>query len=231
VGDVTPGLREWRLTDMEAAFELEDVRVAIARRGGEPTGYAVFRRAINRHALWSEPGRVCEVHEAVALDPPTTRALWGALTNFDLVERTLTHFWDMALDHPLLALLEDPRDAKPRLGDGEWVRVLDLPGAFGRRRYAAPVNLVLDVADALIPANAGRWHLVGGPDGATVERADGAEAELAIGIRELGGLLLGGLGVARLLDAGLVTEYRPGAARELDAAIKGFRQPGNSRGF
>ena len=49
--------------------------------------------------------------------------------------------------------------AVPKVNDNLWVRLLDLPVALAGRRYAAPVDVVLDVTDARLPANAGRWRL------------------------------------------------------------------------
>jgi len=42
-----------------------------------------------------------------------------------------------------------------------WIRLVNLPGALTSRRHASPVDVVLDVSDPLLPANAGRWWLVG----------------------------------------------------------------------
>ena len=52
--------------------------------------------------------------------------------------------------------------ASPRLTDNLWVRLLDLPVALAGRRYSAPLDVVLDVTDTRLPANAGRWRLTTG---------------------------------------------------------------------
>ena len=52
--------------------------------------------------------------------------------------------------------------AVPEVNDNLWVRLLDVPAALAGRRYAAPVDVVLDVHDARLPANAGRWRLTTG---------------------------------------------------------------------
>ena len=63
------------------------------------------------------------------------------------------------VDDPLLFQLADPRRARPRLKDALWVRIIDVPGALAGRRYSGPVDVVIEVRDDLLPANAGRWRL------------------------------------------------------------------------
>jgi Sterol carrier protein domain len=84
---------------------------------------------------------------------------------------------------------------------------------------------VIEVRDELLPANAGRWRLAtsgpaSGADGfaASCERS-GAEAELELDVTALGAAYLGGTGLGGLAGAGLVTSRRPGAVRELAAAL------------
>ncbi len=48
------------------------------------------------------------------------------------------------------------------MSDNLWVRIIDLPAALTRRAYAGPVDVVLEVTDELLPANAGRWRLRAG---------------------------------------------------------------------
>ena len=102
-----------------------------------------------------------------------------------------------------------------------WVRVLDLPAALQGRRYAAPLDVVLDVTDALLPANAGRWRVVVDADGAaTVTRTD-TEADVRLDVRELGALYLGGRSATALASAGLVT----GAPDALARVTAAFTSP------
>ncbi len=73
------------------------------------------------------------------------------------------------------------------------------------RTYAGPVDVVLEVSDPMLPANAGRWHLRSADDGsgATCERTD-AEPALRLDVRDLGALYLGGQNLSQLVAAGLV---------------------------
>jgi predicted acetyltransferase len=78
--------------------------------------------------------------------------------------------------------------------------------------------VVLEVGDALLPVNAGRWRLRGGPDGAEVARVDHAP-DLALDVRELGSAYLGGVTLGALAGAGLVREHTPGAVARASTAF------------
>ena len=217
----TPEQRASWLSDPEFFRDgAESLRIAVVSEDGTDAtarGYARFRRKDN----WQPEGPrgTVLVREAVAQDAATARALWGVLLDLDLmatVEALL-----LAPDDPLWFLLVDPRAAKPRITDNLWVRILDVPAALAARRYQASVDVVLEVTDTLLPANTGRWHVVGGPDGATATATDAA-ADLSLDVRELGSVYLGGVSLASLAGAGLVAEHRPGA---LHAAAVGFGWP------
>ncbi|WP_024288895.1 GNAT family N-acetyltransferase [Cellulomonas sp. KRMCY2] len=203
----TPELRAAHLIDIEAFRDgAESLRIAVVEDDGTPVAYALFRRK----SVWNDAGPrgVVRVSEAVAQDARAARALWGVLLDLDLMATVETSL--LAPDDPLAWLLIDPRAAETRLSDNVWVRVLDVPAALAARRYATQVDVVLEVTDTMLPANAGRWHLVGGPDAATVRRTD-APADLLLDVRDLGSAYLGGVSLAALATAGLVTELTPGA--------------------
>jgi len=183
----------------------ESLRIAIVEREGTPVGYAFFRR----HAAWEPAGPrgTVKVHEVCVDDAAAARALWGVLLDLDLM--STTEVGNLAVDDPLLTLLVDQRAAEPRWTDNLWVRVLDVPAALAARRYAAPVDVVLEVRDSMLADNAGRWHLIGGPDAAEVTPTD-APADLVLDVRELGAAYLGGVSLAGLAAGGLVTEHTPG---------------------
>ncbi len=211
----TAELRRTRLSDPEAfRGGAESLRLAVAERDGEPVGYAMFRRK----DAWEVPGPrgTVSVREVVAPDAPVARALWGVLTDLDLM--ATAEAWLLAPDDPITHLLVDLRAAEPRIVDNLWVRVLDVPAALAARRYAAPVDVVLEVTDALVPANARRWLLRGGLDGAEVTPTEDA-ADLTLDVRELGAAYLGGTGLAALATAGLVAEHRPGALARASTAF------------
>jgi predicted acetyltransferase len=196
----------------------EPQRLLIARdAAGDVRGYAFFVRKLD----WGNAGSngTTRVSEVVALDATAARALWGRLLDLDLQAKV--EIGRRPQDDPLLHLLVDSRAAAPTLLDGLWLRVVDLPAALAARRYSAELDVVLEVTDALLPANAGRWRVKGGPDAACCERTDD-EPDLALDVRDLGAAYLGGTTLPALAAAGLLTEHRPGA---LARAAAGFAWP------
>ena len=119
-------------------------------------------------------------------------------------------------------MLADRRRARPYLTDGLWVRLIDVGAALRQRRYSCPADLVIEVTDDLLPANAGRWRLQcpGPGDGGTpsCERA-GAPADIVLPVAALGAGYLGGTRLGALAAAGLVTERKDGAVARLSAAM------------
>ena len=163
------------------------------------------------------------VRELMAVDPAASAALWA-----DLLSRDLTTEFRIPrrpVDDPLLFQLADPRRTRPVLHDGLWVRIIDVPAALAGRRYSSPVDVVMEVRDEILPSNAGRWRL-------TPRRGSGAgsglaascvpatsAADLVLDMTELGAAYLGGTRLGALAGAGRVAELRPGAARQLSAAM------------
>lgn len=191
-----------------------------------PTGYALWRvtSAWDAHG----PDATVRVREVVAADPATYAALWHFLLTIDLA-RTLTANF-LALDEPIQHLVDEPRRLGSRVQDALWVRIVDLPGALAARRYAVDVDVVLDVTDAQLPGNTGRWRLVGGPDGATCTRTDDP-ADLSCTVLELGAAYLGGTTLAALGAAGRVRETRAGALAWASAAFGWYRMPNPTEVF
>ncbi|MHB1064233.1 MAG: GNAT family N-acetyltransferase [Georgenia sp.] len=222
-------LRARRLVDHPSERRgTEPLRVALVRTlTGEPRAYAIFRR----HSVWSDsraPEGVVRVREAVATDAASARALWATLTDLDLMGSVETG--PLATDDALHGLLLDHRGARARVSDDVWLRLLDVPAALVARRYQAPVDVVLELMDALVPANAGRWHLRGGPAGAAVERTD-APGDLTLDVADLAAAYLGGTSLGALGLAGRVTELRAGALAPASAAFGWPVAPANSWGF
>lgn len=177
-------------------------RILVVERDGEPVGYALFRRKSDWGVAGPE-GSV-RVTEAVAADPAVAHVLWSRLLDLDLTTEITSG--QLPLDDPLLSLLEDLRAARPVEHDNLWARIVDLPAALAGRQYQAPVDIVLEVTDRLLPDNAGRWRLSAtafGPP--AVERTE-APADLALDIREVGAAYLGGTTLIELAGAGLVHE-------------------------
>jgi predicted acetyltransferase len=79
---------------------------------------------------------------------------------------------------------------------------------------------VIEVADELMPANAGRYRLTAaGPTAeARCERTEDA-ADLSLTVTELGAAYLGGRPLAEFAATGKVTEHTPGALATATAAF------------
>jgi predicted acetyltransferase len=200
------------------------LRCVIAEDGEGPRGYALF----SVRPEWDDgiPNGMLRVRELMAVDPVAYWAVWSDLLNRDLVGEV--HAWSRPADEPLCYLLADQRRARPRLVDGLWVRLVSVPGALAVRRYSCPVDVVIEVADDLLPENAGRWRLrAPGPaaDGgsaaaepATCERTT-ATADVTLPVQALGATYLGGISLGALAAAGLVEASRPGSLTALSAAL------------
>ncbi len=135
-------------------------RCVVHEGPGGVDGYLIWRVRPD----WSPagPAGTVNIREMVAATPEAYRSLWSFAFAVDLTRNV--QIGHLAADEPLLYLLDEPRALALRASDGLWIRVLDVPAALAARRYAAPVDVVIEVTDADLPANAGRFRLVGGPD-------------------------------------------------------------------
>jgi predicted acetyltransferase len=196
------------------------LRCLLAEDASGPRGYALYAGV----DTWTGflPENVLTVRELMAADPAASAALCTDLLSRDLTtEFRLPH---RPVDDPLLYQLADPRRTRPKLNDNLWVRIVDLPRALAGRRYSCPVDVVLEVRDEILPANAGRWRLSttaeapGGGLAASCVPAS-SPADLALDVTELGAAYLGGTRLGTLAGSGLVAELRPDAPRQLSAAL------------
>jgi predicted acetyltransferase len=171
-----------------------------------PEGYVVYRIKQD----WSQgvPNNRVRVRELVATSSDALAALWRYCFDIDLV--TKIECWPRPVDDPLLYLLAEPRRWNLRLGDGLWVRLLDVPEALAARRYREPGWITFEVRDSFCPWNEGRLRLEGGPDGAECAATDD-EPDLVVGASDLGAAYLGGASFATLARAGRVVELTEGA--------------------
>jgi predicted acetyltransferase len=184
-----------------------------------PRGYALYRTKPD----WDEDGLPFGrlwVGELMATDAAATAALWADLLTRDLIGEVVAR--QRPVDDPLLEMLADRRRARPQLSDGLWIRLVDVPAALRQRRYSSAADVVIEVTDDLLPANAGRWRLrcPGPGDGGTAscERTMAA-ADIVLPVAALGAGYLGGTRLAALAAAGLVTERKHGALARLSAAM------------
>lgn len=162
------------------------------------------------------------MREVLATALGALSALYRYLFDLDLMGRT--QLWNVPVDDPLQHWLTNPRTAKPSLGDGLYVRLVDLPAALSARAYARPVEVVLEVHDRGVPDNAGRWRLIGDSGGATCTPTTDAP-DLLVETRELAAAYLGGTTLAELAAADRVQEVRDGALAEASSAFAATPAP------
>jgi predicted acetyltransferase len=188
---------------------------ALLELDGRDAGYAIYRVRM----AWdggSSSGSL-EVSEALADSPAATRELWGFLTAFDW--SATIKAYRLPVDHPLFHLLAYPRRMQFRVGDGLWLRLVDVEAALAGRSYAGEGSVTLDVGDGFCPWNTGTYTV----SAAGVER--GGEAELRLDVRALASVYLGGFTFAELAGALLVEELREGALVRADALFATARKP------
>jgi predicted acetyltransferase len=221
--------RWWRFVLSDPA-SLRDggsaLHAAVHESSHGATGYALWRTK-GEWASTGPNGQVL-VREVVAADPDTYLGIWRLLLSVDLARST--HFGFAAVDEPLQHLVDEPRRLDGRVNESLWVRLVDLPRALAARRYAAPVDVVLEVTDTLLPENSGRWRLVGDRDTATCTPTSAA-ADLACDVLELGSAYLGGVSLAVLAAAGRVRELTPGALHPATTAFGWHRLPAAAEVF
>ncbi|UXA05435.1 GNAT family N-acetyltransferase [Mycobacterium sp. SMC-2] len=140
------------------------------------------------------------------------------LEMFDNVEM------DLPVDDPLPLKLTDLRAAQTTgQSDFLWVRINDVPEVLGTRAYGAEIEVALDVTDPL--GLAGGRFLLQARDGAGKCAPHEGPADVEIGLADLATIYIGAHSASEIHRAGRITELRPGALRELDAAFRTDRAP------
>jgi predicted acetyltransferase len=223
----------WRgiLADPEFARRgMSPLRCLLAGDNAGPRGYALYRTQPG----WDDDGLPygsLRVFELVAADGAATTALWADLLTRDLIGEVAAR--KRPVDDPLLDMLADRRRARAYLTDGLWIRLTDVPAALCARRYCCAADVVLEVTDELLPANAGRWRLQcpGPADGAASCERTTAAADITLPVAALGASYLGGGRLGALTAAGLVTEHTTGAVARLSAAMYSDPAPWCPSGF
>jgi predicted acetyltransferase len=191
-------------------------RFVVLEKDGRPEGYAIYR-----HKPKFEDGEFTselQVVEAVALDGRPTAEIWRYLLDIDWSTTITAHL--LPADHSLWWLLATPRRMRLRIGDGIWVRLVDVGAALSARRYATDGAVTVEVADAFCPWNAGTWRIANGR-----ARKSSAAPQLRCDVTALGSAYLGGFTFSQLVRGGRVEELRRGAAARADAMFASDRAP------
>jgi predicted acetyltransferase len=179
---------------------------------GRPEAFAMYR--VKEKWERGMPQGEVRLVDAIATSPRAARELWRYLFGIDLVARV--SLWNFDPASPLYLMVQDARRLQLRLGDGLWMRLVDVAEALRRRSYAGEGRVVLEVEDAFCPWNTGRYA-AGAEAGATED-----EPELRLSAADLASAYLGAFSFERLREAGRVEELADGAVARASAL---FRTP------
>ncbi len=214
--DLDLGLRESAWRDGWKGF------LALHRDGsGKVDGYARY----HAEEKWEhrQPRDVVVVDELHAVDEAAYAALWRFLAEVDLVATVKAE--RRSPSERLPWLLTNARAATASdVGDGLWVRLLDVPRALEARGYEREGRLVLEVIDAEAPGGRTCLELDAGPGGATCRRSPRA-SDLTLDVAALGAAYLGGTPLRNAVAAAGADEHRSGALAEADALFRTLEEP------
>ncbi len=179
-------------------------------QAGHPVGYLIYNLRGGRTPHPSR-GQAIWIKDFVWLTTDAYRSLWTWLKRHDLVGSV--HWPRAPRDDPARELFMEPRLLNVQVGDGAWLRVVDVAAALAGRGYDVDDAITIDVApDAMAPWNAGRFQLQCAPDGARVG-ASAADAELRLGVKALASLYCGARTPRELHRFGLLEADEQALAR------------------
>ncbi len=198
-------------------------------------GYVSYR--VHEGRVMSGERDRAVVEELRGLTPEVEAALWRYVFDVDLVGEVTAR--RRPVDEPLRWRLADPRRLRvTSVDDRLWVRILDVPAALEARGYRRAGRVVLEVVpprdalDGRADGAPGRWVLDAGPDGASCRAARrGEDADVRLGVADLGSLYLGGFSAFELAAGGRVEELRPGGLDAADALMAAAPKPLTGTGF
>ena len=182
---------------------------------GQADGYV-------RYAVRSGDRNELSVMDMTAATPAAHLDLWRFLLDVDLMHRVES--WNVAVDDPLLLAFAQPGRLEMTIGDALWLRIVDVAGALGARRYRQDGRLVLELTDSLLEWNAGRWSIEVAGGTAHVEPTTEV-ADLALDTTDLAATYLGGVTFAQLAAARRIMEHSPGAIERADRLFGTARAP------
>jgi predicted acetyltransferase len=185
---------------------------ALYESQGRPEGYLAYRvkqewpQGIARNEI--------RVRELMATTPEAYAALWRFCFDLDLAGRI--EGWGRPADEPLLYMLAHPRALRFSVGDGLWLRLVDVPAALAARRYSAEGKVVLEVHDTFCPWNEGRFAVEAGPQGARCRRVR-SKPDVVLDAADVAAAYLGGSRFGTMHRAGRIEEGNSGGLGRADA--------------
>jgi predicted acetyltransferase len=170
-----------------------------------------------------QPQYALAVDELHALTDRAYEALWSYLASIDWVatvsaeRRSPTEWLPWLLTNARAASASD-------VGEGLWVRLMDVPRALEARTYERSGSLVLEVVDSEAPGGRVRVHLEADGQAARCEPSDDMP-DLTLDVSALGAAYLGGTPLRYAARAIGVDEHRGGALAEADALFRTADEP------
>ncbi|HUF60198.1 MAG TPA: GNAT family N-acetyltransferase [Actinomycetota bacterium] len=187
---------------------------------GEGDAYAVYW--VKHDWTESLPAGTMNLKECVASTPSGYADIWRYLFDVDLV--ATVEAWNRPVDEPLLHLLREPRRLRFSMGDGLWLRLVDVVASLEARRYAADGRVVFEIEDPFRPETSGTYELIAEGGAGRSARTD-AEADLSGSVNVLGATYLGGTSFQQLAWAGQVVEHSAGALDRANAMFASTPAP------
>ncbi|MDQ3429528.1 MAG: sterol carrier protein domain-containing protein, partial [Actinomycetota bacterium] len=180
----------------------KDLEATVYEAEGEVRGYLIYKMSDHREG--GEPERRLEVQELVAATPEARRGLVSFLAALDPDAFDIRH-WTSREDplHPYLQSSYVDAKVEP----DQMLRLTDVEGALGHLNRKSGGPLVLEVADDVIPENAGEYTL---GTGGVVRGAEAGE-RVALDVRQLAQLYAGYLPARQLARHGLLEASSPAA--------------------
>jgi predicted acetyltransferase len=195
----------------------ETLQAYVAEDGGRIAGYVVYRHVTPRPHRFAGFG--VQVDEVIADDRDVLAALWA------LVGSSSTQIEEIVLrgtDADTLLHLLLPEKAAGTTHTQYWMlRIVDAPAAVAARGFPSglSVEVALDVADAFVPENAGRWCLRVTDGEGRLER--GGDGAVRLDAGALASLYSGFVTTSALARVGRLAGGTDAARAALDACFAG----------
>lgn len=218
-GVITRPTEAWWTRRFEPVLERSTAAFVVLHRDadGRADGYVHYSTRWNDDRPDDAPTGRGSVHELFGTDDRVELALWQYVLDVDLVTQWRAD--GRPVDDPVRLAAADHRAVRIRaIDDEQWLRVVDVDTALGRRAYApAHGSVTIGVQDRLVAANNGSWRITA--EGA--ERTDG-DPDVVLDVATLSALFLGGRGWRTAAAIGDVEVADPAA---FDVADRLFGVP------
>lgn len=217
----------WRFGVLMALEKKKRTQIALYRNAqGDMRGHLVYTTEGSDEP---SPNQRLDVRDFIALDLDAHLGLWRHLLAHDLV-RTV-RMGPVAEDDPSPLLVEEPRRLGRTLGDGIYLRVVDVERALPLRPYGENGRLVLEVrGDELCDWNEGTFRLESDGGERRVDRCS-ETPDLTLSPRALAALISGHTSASGLARAGMVDARDDSVLRRADRLFATHYRPFCADGF